>query len=72
MLCDDHFSFIITVYFGNRGRHIMQVSTQWKYDFQWEKKMCRKEKNISQLIASTTTFRVIECEFFEVLYKITF
>ena len=50
----------------------MQVSTQWKYDFQWEKKMCRKEKNISQLISSTTTFRDIECEFFEVLYKITF
>ena len=46
----------------------MQVSTQWKYDFQWEKKMCRKEKNISRLISSTTMFQDIECEFFEVQY----
>ena len=50
----------------------MQVSTQWKYDFQWEKKMCRKEKNISQLISSTTIFRDIECEFFEVQFEISF
>ena len=50
----------------------MQVSTQWKYDFQWEKKMCRKENNIPQLISSTTIFRDIEYEFFEVQYEISF
>ena len=43
----------------------MQVSTQWKYDFQWEKKMCRKEQHILplKLLIHSLTYLLISSRY---------